>query len=142
MEVKELRIGNYFKPDSLGEEPFKVITAKDIVEIESDPLDDYYKPIPLTEEWIEKFGFELFDYEELEHEDFPNFFYKSYKIYPRETKRYYYEITNTPDDKFDFVIKVEFADEILISSIKYVHQLQNLYFALTNKELTWKSKGN
>jgi hypothetical protein len=27
-----------------------------------------------------------------------------------------------------------------LDTIKYVHQLQNLYFALTNKELTWRTK--
>jgi hypothetical protein len=135
MEIKasELRIGNYYNHN----EEIRQVTPNTILDVwESER--EWCKPIPINEEWIEKFGFQLFDYEELEHEDFPNFFYKSYKIYPRITKRYYYAITNAPDGKFDFTIKVEFADEILITSINYVHQLQNLYFALTNNELTWK----
>jgi hypothetical protein len=118
MEIKELRIGNYFKPDSLGEEPFKVITAKDIVEIESDPLDDYYKPIPLTEDVLLKFGFE--------HSK-PNYWFKN-------------------DNKFRFSLidnnlHCSMGDDdygILYNRLNHVHQLQNLYFALTNEELTWK----
>ena len=33
-------------------------------------------------------------------------------------------------------------DLIYLKEIKYVHQLQNLYFALTEKELTWRDTQN
>lgn len=35
------------------------------------------------------------------------------------------------------VVKVSASGEI-IKVCKYLHQLQNLYFALTNKELQWQ----
>jgi hypothetical protein len=101
---------------------------------------DYLQPIPITEEWLLKAGFELYDYEPNEEGDeFPDFIYMSYKITPPE-KLYYYTITNTPEDGgyFDFCIKVQFADYVMLSSIQHVHQLQNLYFALTGKELEFK----
>ena len=98
------------------------------------------EPIPLTEEWLLKAGFELYDYEPNEEGDeFPDFIYMSYKITPPE-KLYYYTITNTPEDGgyFDFCIKVQFADYVMLNTLQYVHQLQNLYFALTGKELEFK----
>lgn len=96
-----------------------------------------YSPIPLTEEWLLKAGFELYNYEPNEEGDeFPDFIYMSYKLTPPE-KLYYYTITNTPEEGgyFDFCIKVQFADYVMLSTIQYVNQLQNLYFALTGKEL-------
>jgi len=87
--------------------------------------------IPLTEEWILKFGFELFDYET---DDDSDFIYKDYKILLKGRKLFYH-ICSAPDDIWDFCIKVEFSESVLLSSIKYVHELQNLYFALTGSEL-------
>ena len=75
---------------------------------------DYFLPIPLTEEWLLKLGF---------HQKNGYGFIKKYLLgnlfYSVETKEHfmfqYYELR----------IK-----------INYVHQLQNLYFALTGEELT------
>jgi hypothetical protein len=68
------------------------------------------KPIPLTEEWLLKFGFEKYDDMIL-----------------------YWELDDVTiweeKGKYQF-----FSDK----NIKYVHQLQNLYFALTEKELELK----
>ena len=72
------------------------------------------KPIPITEEWLLKFGFGknvmYFDlvYVELDEDGF-------------------YKLT---DDNGDLVSTIE---------IKHVHQLQNLYFALTGEELQYKA---
>ena len=75
------------------------------------------QPIPLTEEILLKFGFEK------QHNE----------------------------DDFDYWFKKGFCDDILWEhsegfchslnyggDIKYVHQLQNLYFSLTGEELTFK----
>jgi len=105
MEAKELRIGNIVKGPSVE---FQIISPKQL---------DYafeLQPIPLTEEWLFKFGFT----------------YEYWRV--DETKKYY--CYNT----FDVFI----WDEIIVLSgynwrvdIQYVHQLQNLYFDLTGEEL-------
>ena len=69
-----------------------------------------YKPIPLTEEWLLKFGFESDD-------EF--IFEKDIRIC--KTKQGYVY--------FDFSVMDPICD------VKYVHQLQNLHFALTGEEL-------
>ena len=68
----------------------------------------YWKPILLTEDWLKKFGFEY------------------YSMYNGER---FFEINS---------IKLEMTDAGLLYGkviIKYVHTLQKLIFALTNKEL-------
>ena len=74
---------------------------------------DILEPIPLTKEWLLKFGFRYItgwdDYEAFIKDDV--------------------EITYNEIVKFKNYIDVE---------LKYVHQLQNLYFALTDNELTIK----
>ena len=74
---------------------------------------DLVLPIPLTEEWLLKFGF-------YNSEVFKNSFIKNgVDIYIQDTA-FWYDLAN---------------DSI---EIKTIHQLQNLYFALTNEELTMK----
>ena len=79
---------------------------------------DEIKPIPITEEWLLKFGFEK------HHSD------------------YYNKIIMIKEDgeiKIFPSFDVNLSSAISISLfIKYVHQLQNLYFALTGHELTIK----
>jgi hypothetical protein len=102
-------------------------------------FDRDYSPVPLSEEWLLKFGFELYDYlPNDEMSDNPDFIYLSYKM-ELEGKRYYYTMTNTEFDDWQFCIKVEWAEEMLIASCQYVHQLQNLYFALTGTELQFQN---
>lgn len=71
-------------------------------------------PIPLTEEWLIKFGFEKTDF------GGKCFSYGDILIYPNESE---YRL---------------FAHQYIKGALKYVHQLQNLYFALTGEELTLK----
>jgi hypothetical protein len=125
MKVNELRIGNIYHGDVMTEENPQVITGGDIVELETDPLDDYYKPIPLTEEWLLKFGFE-----------------KAAEFYTKS-------MVNAPDIIISYVNSINgyqkgyvLCDpdgcEISYHGMRHVHQLQNLYFALTGEELTIK----
>ena len=73
------------------------------------------EPIPLTEEWLVRFGFEnegnYFDI------DINGYSLSIFNLCE-------YSITDTTHEQTDMWI-----------AIKHVHQLQNLYFALTNKEL-------
>lgn len=122
MEAKELRIGNlvYYENDKVTEE----ISTTNLIFIEywnlnkgknkTEP-ENRYKPIPLTEEWLFKFGFEL-----------------NNKGWSKDNIDYFIEYN---DNIFDVVA---YSFYYIIAQIKYVHQLQNLYFALTGKELILK----
>ena len=74
-----------------------------------------YKPIPLTEEWLLKFGFE-----HLGNGNFSGGFKNMFKISSHQFGIDFYYGGIDP-----YYIKPH-----------YVHNLQNLYFALTNEELT------
>lgn len=137
MEVRELRIGNYIQGIVMD----KVTTIK-VSSIEMDGviihgrelpdkftiignLADKWEPIQLTYDWLEKFRFIRF----------------------RESKCYFkIYIFNREDRKLNiegdvgFSVSVEYEDKFaMISFIQYVHQLQNLYFALTGEELVLKT---
>ena len=120
MDASELRIGNLLR-DKVSKTELKVIklTEKDIVTYVIDrsrfPLQSGWalEPILLTEEWLLKFGFW--------HDNYYN-----------SSKRF---INKSPliiiQGNGYYTLPYYFHCEI-----KYVHQLQNLYFALTNHELT------
>jgi predicted GNAT superfamily acetyltransferase len=73
------------------------------------------RPIELTEEWLVKFGFES------------NNSSSNFLTYYNERYDYRIEIYQDGDVWFDELRKIQ-----------HVHQLQNLYFALTGEELTLK----
>jgi hypothetical protein len=114
MEARELRIGNYFSTgqgDNIAKVTPNIIEA--LCESENR---SWINPIPLTEEWLLKFGF----------------------VFDRIDKVYY--LTGC-DDSFHVVNETGFGLSIgatcygFLSSTEHVHQLQNLYFALTGEEL-------
>ncbi len=107
MKPTELRLGNWII-DPEGKE----VQVDEIGGYEN-PLSLFmgmYKPIPLTEEWLKKFGWSNF----------------SASLWAKDL---------IWDSNFDNGI-LEFS--IIEVSVKYVHQLQNLYFALIGKELEIK----
>jgi hypothetical protein len=117
MKANELRIGNY-----VCRKPHKVwipFTVKD-GEI-NEKFASTCNPIPLTEEWLLKFGFE-------ENEGI----FKIWLDCPNE--RTY--LLHSPNDEY---IEICRGGQVCCRPmIYYVHQLQNLYFALTGEELTIK----
>jgi len=126
MKVEELRIGNWVNLGIDRDGAIKLISEKSVViKLPTSTLrttfdDDGIEPIELNEEWLLKFGFTD---EKLENEH--------YKIVIS-----YYDGWH-----FSYEEKEKYgcADVYLYpASISYVHQLQNLYFALTDKELKIK----
>ena len=121
MKATELRIGNWVNVISWDWSDFNGETEIDIKELEV--IDNGFANvvgIPLTEEWLIKFGFE------------PNIEYGKYMNH---------EIYNTEEGYVYVVDSVEngYGDwDYTEVDIKHVHQFQNLYFALTNEELTIK----
>jgi len=118
MKATELRINNWYTSVKFGVPVQCELTDLSQLCVMSDgaytdpPIEEMFEPIPLTEEWLLKFGF---------------------KNYSR--------IWYGRDDFWSCRMideGVEFPHVEL--SINYVHHLQNLYFALTNTELEIKNK--
>jgi hypothetical protein len=117
MTASELRIGNLVM-DGKDIEQVNARMIDMLVKIEAD-----FDPIPLTEEWLVKLGFKQCGYEMLswKHETLlPSF----------DLDGINWADFDEPDYQF---LTYKVGDEIL--RIDYVHQLQNLYFALTREEL-------
>jgi len=120
MKTTDLRIGNLLR-DKVSKTELEVIelTENDVVTKVIDrskfPLKEGrgIESIPLTEEWLLKFGF----YKNIDTELFEK---NGYQIDLSVIKCLFY--------------LPEFGD--LYKELEHVHQLQNLYFALTNEELT------
>lgn len=125
MKASELRIGNFIerKIEGIGNISWTKKRA-DYSEIEwaSRHIEKFnleHKPIPLTEDWLIKFGFE----------------YKNFN----ETKSVYWHIGDFGINVFDQKgFRCNQKGLLIGSKIQYVHQLQNLYYALTDKELVYE----
>ena len=123
MDAKELRIGNWVRAKSPEKKEWvdrHKISANTIYSMEYPTAMDFVKPdmepIPITEEWLLDFGFEKKgDYYERWSGDL---------LYSYEDG---WGLTFGQGMGFSFEIKCD-----------YVHQLQNLYFALTGEELELK----
>jgi hypothetical protein len=125
MKPSELRIGNYILHKGLIVR-VQCLFYDDqfcdyITEIKRD-LNDA-EGIPLTEEWLLKFGFNL-------DRGVGVWFGRKYA-----EPAYYFTIWDKYSDKPYQWTRNNPSDTI---PVKYVHQLQNLYFALTAEELTIK----
>jgi hypothetical protein len=120
MKANELRIGNLVQYEpTIDDWEETIITTHTLLQV--DISSDSYCGIPLTGEWLEKFGFEQREF---------------------DIQKYDCKWSN-----FSFSLDYWNAQKIYIYgwiggniTIKYVHQLQNLYFALTGEELTIKKE--
>lgn len=156
MEATELRIGNFVLVDNakshpnLLNEPVIVVginkkyekdfqNSNATISFEIDKynggsqFNEFIKPIELTEEWILKLGFLKYDF-------MNGFFIKCnnkhlmIQFYNLDILIFYTKVCS--DSKGH---KMNGRDYFLgKKQINNVHQLQNLYFALTGKELTIK----
>lgn len=116
MEAKELRIGNYVSIVPHTESDTLQLNEKEFEQLYLFKNWDRINPIKLTEERLIKFGFEkrkdsCFKFGGYEH---------TISLHKNA-------------DKY----RVEIVTQS-IAYIEYVHQLQNLYFALTGEELELK----
>ena len=132
MKTTELRIGNWVFGNKLrignwvfgNKVAIQVKSSIDLCNIEN--LPDEFEPIPLNYKWLRKFGFDDSEYKDgyigvdVNNSNFVLSKPEKYEF----TKNYIWEYKAGVWQKF-----VE---------LKYVHQLQNLFFAITGKELTIK----
>ena len=115
MKITELRIGNLFIEENSKEIIEVIGLEKNRVVFSGIFLYKWQAiPIPLTEEWLVKFGFE-----------------EKGSFYRIKGSRFVEIISHC--EGLDVC-----SQSILLSHIKHVHQLQNLYYALTNEHLTIK----
>lgn len=123
MKSTELRIGNLVKTYSLhiGDYYTVVSIGNSFINRDSVLIYEDLHPIPLTEEWLLKFGFSIINENSA-------------------GKRYGYVIGGVFNSglTFTFWKTTKEAGKFFRGDLelKSVHQLQNLYFALTNNELT------
>jgi hypothetical protein len=122
MKAEELRCGNWVMTPIYKE--FRA-TPKTLYRLFKD--EDSVQPIPLTGEWLVKFGFE---------------YDKAWegKVYVKQMgygAAYYFSLYHNTMFK-DIPAG---CNEFHTTEIMYVHQLQNLYFALTGEELTIPNYG-
>jgi len=105
MKSSELRIGNLINVNGEIQEVCDIPLPENCT-------DKNTKPIPLTEEWLLKFGFERSG------------------LYNVKSQVYIYDEHGLVDTGYEY--RFNYTE----MKLKYVHQLQNLYFALTGEELT------
>lgn len=122
MKANELRVGNYIIINTGTNEPF----CMDYDAMHDTFLDDDWEdlqPIILTEEWLINFGFKMVVLNAEGLAEWNEWRIKDFEIFSTGSHE------SCKNDlcfgTFDF-------------KVKYVHQLQNLYFALTGEELTIK----
>jgi hypothetical protein len=130
MKASELRIGNYIRL-MFNYEDYETIQviSDELVSVDKKQAD--YEPLPLTEEWLYKFGFKNIDKGG-----------NDYITYTDPNHDYYLQLDVRRKDNKYLILDNSFDDLRAFSmvDIEYVHQLQNLYFALTGEELTFKSE--
>jgi hypothetical protein len=126
---RELRIGNIVASPKHGLAIATIagIATNDIVMLEEVSTYDFFsdvQPIPLTPDWLDKLGIR---YKEGLGYSYP--FAENFNLYL--TKGVFRDCQCT-------IMQYSEGEELL-KHIKYVHQFQNLYFALTGEELTIRS---
>lgn len=125
METSELRRGNYVSRKDIGNGSERIEIVLEIYKtklLTSGAVSvivnqNEIEPIPLTEEWLLKLGFENLNY---------GWYLNKIKLFDYSYK------------KGSINLKINSFD-VPSTQIKYVHQLQNLHFALTEEELTIKN---
>jgi hypothetical protein len=134
MKANELRIGNWVKFEGNFYQ-INSINDNDTVELMGDGYWHlpgryhirYIKPIKITEQWLINANMKLVG-------KFSN------QRYLR-VKKHKFDISQITFSPVERLVRLEsgYKESILIPHIKYVHQLQNLYFALMGKELKIKN---
>lgn len=132
MEAHELRIGNWVQFRHT-ETPVKITLSDFAHEYYDEHLEDY-EPILLTEEWLVKFG--VTNYAD------------GYIITPNGHYDFGY-VLEYLDWRKDWQVGILYYDparecdveevyHFNVGSLKYVHQLQNLFYSLCGEELELK----
>lgn len=129
MKASDLMIGNYFNSNG----NIDVVTPNEIEALFESENREWIKPIPLTEEWLVKFGFEWQPKKET--------YRIEYNIKKHGVKKGKAISIHAFKDEDVWVItlfEVVFIDDVTPTVLKYLHELQNLYYCLTGEQLKIK----
>jgi hypothetical protein len=119
--ANELRINNWYYIRNVlagKDEPYQMTSWTQALDLEA-----YGEPIPLSPKVLEMCGFEKSEYDKMEQWLSPWI----ERVQPLTKSRI--GIMRLP------VVGYCYKDAVVNAPTKYLHQLQNLYFALTGKEL-------
>ena len=125
IQPNELRIGNWVTPvfELQGEsEDYEYLPPSQVSEVPIQEAFTFYEGIPLTEEWLLKLGARK-DGETV-------YVIKTIRGAQIHALRWEGEL------KIGILYGTISGGSVTFHHIKFVHQLQNLYFALTGEELT------
>ena len=112
MRKSDLRIGNWVF-DSEGFD-YKIQGYELYVNLVED-----FKPIPITQEWLERLGFER------------NKYYQNFRIKAGD----YYNSIKYIDGEWCYNNDDSDAGCYFVTTVQYIHELQNLYHAINKEEL-------
>ena len=131
MKTTELRIGNFIQDQF---DDIITVDGLDDMDVYSSDCGDIpvhaVQPIPLTEQWLLDFGFE----ETIEESFIKEFDGATLIIFIINgvAELIYKHYSSHSENEID--------NAVCLLSVEYVHQLQNLYFALTQEELILKER--
>ncbi len=132
MKASELRVGNLV----MDGHDVEVVNYRMIEMLVKNQAE--FDFIPLTEKWLLKFGFEKYQF-------MNGFFIKTkfghlmIQFYKDEIHLFFTDVTSDSIG-MKFNGRNFIRNKKSFTDCKYIHQLQNLYFALTGEELTFKSE--
>ena len=120
MKPEELRIGNWYQEFPDGD--LAQVSLETFKNWEHLSLEKWIDPIPLTPKWLERFGFEA------KVKSFPHML---------SINLTHNLMMVTDSKKWEILAKVPPFGGVQFPcpQIKHVHELQNLYYALTGEEL-------
>lgn len=136
MKAEELRIGNWvlyeqssteFIVKTISDSGLDVYNRTESTWIET----NQFAGIPLTEEWLIKFGFT----EELAPENINGV---KHRLNIDDDGTTFFESIGTFKNDGHLVVLCVCRGNYFANNVHYLHDLQNLYFALTGNELTIK----
>jgi hypothetical protein len=116
IEAKDLRIGNLVKESKFSSRG-RALQEYFQVDITDFKYSQFLEPIPLTEEWLKKFGFEN---------------HSPYFVHPE----FDYQVRMQSNG--DIIAFHEQLSEFYGFEIKYVHILQNFFHSVKGEELKLK----
>ena len=127
MKATELRIGNWVEIKNQEVKTYAQVEGTGNLQHVAGQLwsIEELKPIPLTEKWLERFGFEKVRFDD-------NYWF--------EKQAGDFSLITNDIGKIAFNEKLDhvFISETIQPKIKTINQLQNIYFALTGEEIELK----
>ncbi|MCT4321800.1 hypothetical protein [Elizabethkingia anophelis] len=124
MNSKELRIGNLIKDEHGTLSNIVEITDYDRIAVGNNRVVKDLSncvPIPLTEEWLIKFGFKKG--------------YNAYYSYLEIWDSLYIIVSKNNTIYISESSSIS-GHQLQVANFEHIHQIQNFYFAIANKELT------